>query len=146
LVLLATDNLPETRVSRGVGVTDHPGNYLMVGVEDPFATGDSAAAESEQEWAHVGLGAQRREQGTVMCAALAWSGDSSPEAVRAVCDRVYEIYGALATTLNDPANTDLGVEGLLWTSCGSRTRLTPDQDASGSFALLTFSVGFEAQF
>lgn len=143
LVTYCTDWLPHLRVSDGVGVTDDPSDYLMIGVDDPFASSDNGAVESEQDWAHVGLGAQRTEEGTVMCAALSWSGNANPKEVR---DRVYATYAAVAGLMNEPATTDLGVEGLLWTSCGTRSRLVTDQNEHGALALLTFQIFFKAQF
>lgn len=141
MVSLYTDELPNIRVSDGTGVTDDPGDYLMVGVEDPFNDAESAAT-TESDWAGVGVSAPRSETGTVTCAALCWSGDTNAKVVR---DRVYDAVNAVAALHRDPYDVSLGVPQLLWTSFGTRTRLEQNQGDEGCYALLAFSVYFQAQ-
>lgn len=141
LVSAATDALPEIRVSDGVGVTDDPSDYLMIGVDDPFADSPEAAS-SAQDWVHVGTGAQRSETGEIQCAALSWSGDTDPKVVR---DRAFATCGAVANLLRPPADSSLGVDGLLWCSFGTTQRYEPSQGDDGCYALVMFSIYFSAQ-
>lgn len=133
--------LEGVRVSDGTGVTDDPADYLMVGIQDPFDSTDSSA-NSEQDWAGVGTFAPRSEVGSVFCAALCWSGDTNMKTVR---DRVYEIVDTVAALHRDPNDVSLGVPQLLWTSFGARTNLEQNQGDEGCYALVMFSVEFNAQ-
>lgn len=124
----------------GFGVTEEPGDFLMVGVDDPDRTDAAYSASAEQQWAHANHTA-RDERGTVTCAALSWNGDGDQKLAR---DRVYAVAAALEDILR--ADPTLGaVDGLLWTGFGQSMQLTQNQDGQGALALLVFDIAFRAR-
>lgn len=147
LVARCQDALPSTvAVYDGMGVSDDPSDYVMIGVEDPFRDTESAS-ESKQEWFEAGVGAKRSETGTILCAALAWTGDTNVKVAR---ERVYDTANAIAAMLragepDNPRDFSLGLDGLLWTSYGTNSRLHQGQTDDGCFALVMFEIYFEAQ-
>lgn len=141
LVSAATTALPSVRVSDGIGATDDPGDFLMIGVEDPDLEGAAFSAETKQDWAHANYTA-RAETGEITCVAVSWNGDG-PEGAKAARDGAYAISAAVETLLR--ANPSLGVDGLLWTGFGSSSQLSQAQGDGGASALLVFRINFRAQ-
>lgn len=139
IVDTAEAELPNLLVGDGWLVTADPGDYLMVGVEDPDVEGYAQSATSEQSWANSNY-TSRDEKGDVMCAALSWNGDGDARAAR---DAVYATLAAVEDMLR--ANPSLGVDDLLWTSFGQSQRLNQIQDNGGAVALVLFSIHFEAR-
>ena len=139
LVDEATTALPDVLVIDGMGATDTPGDYLMIGVDDPDTDGDAFSADSQQGWAHANH-TTRDEQGTVTCAALSWNGDGDQKAAR---DSAYATVEALATICR--TTPDLGISTVAWTSFGTDTRLSQGQFDSGATALVVFSIAFRAR-
>ena len=140
LVTNARTALPDVLVYDGFGVDAEPGHqYLMIGVDDVDAKGSAWAANSEQVWANANY-TSRDEEGVVVCAALAWNGDSDPKAAR---DGAFEVVGAVETMCR--ANPSLGVAQLLWTSAGHRMELSQDQGESGAIAVVIFQIRYRAR-
>lgn len=128
-------------VRDGFGPSDSPGDYLMVGVDDPNAIGPTASATSDQSMATMGTRRSRDEVGDVTCLALCWNGDSDQKAAR---DAVFAMTAMVEATLRaDP--TVGGVPGLLWAEYGTRLTLTQNQDEDGALAWLVFLVHFKAR-
>lgn len=142
LVTGATAALPDTRVSDGIGATDDPGDFLMVGVEDPDLEGAAYSAEAKQDWAAVGTDAPRDEQGEITCVALSWNGNG-PEGAKQARDGAYAIAAAVEDLLR--ATPALGVPQLLWTGFGSSSQLSQAQGSGGASALLVFRITFRAR-
>lgn len=139
LVAQSTTALPSVKVYDGLAVTNDPGDFLMVGVEDPDLESAASSATAEQSWAHS-TGTSRDESGEITCAALSWNGDGNLKTAR---DGVFAITAAVENLLrNDP---DLGVAGLLWTSFGSTVELSQGQGDMGADALVVFKVAFRAR-
>lgn len=139
----ATDALEGVTVYDGFGVTNDPGDFLMIGVEDPDSQDAAYSAETEQDWAEVGanLGsAERDETGTLTCAALSWNGDANQKQAR---DAAYAITSKLEDLLR--ADPTLGLTSLLWTSFGTSSQLSQAQDSQGALALLVFRIYFRAR-
>lgn len=134
----AASALPGRIVSLGTGVTDDPGTYLMVGVDDPDSE-RPAAAEADAEWR--GLGAHARDQtGGLWCRAYAWNGDA--DAVAAL-DAVYAVLAAVeALVVTDPT---LGVISSGWCTPVQRERLSQAQGDWGAEAVLDFQLAFKAR-
>lgn len=140
LVTNATAALPDVLVYDGFGVDAEPGNqYLMVGVEDVDSKGSSWAATAEQEWANANYTA-RDEDGVVICAALAWNGDSDAKAAR---DDAFAVVAAVENMCRTTPSQ--GVANLLWTSAGHRLQLTQDQAESGAIAIVVFQIRYRAR-
>ena len=134
------DSVLSTNVFDGYGITDDPGDYLMVGVEDPDSD-RGIAAEARQEWA--GLGARARyEEGTVTCVALSWNGDADMSAARTACKA---ITVAVENHLRGDPNLGGTVTGLMWTGYGTRTQLIPIQAEDGACVICVFDVAFKAR-
>jgi hypothetical protein len=123
----------------GFGVTEFVGNYLMIGVDDPYRPDASTSATSQQSWAHANY-TTRDEEGHITCAALSYSGDAVAKTAR---DSAYATTVAVENLLR--ANPTLGLPTLLWTSYGTNTSLEQSQDEDGSWALIVFDVYFRAR-
>lgn len=139
LVLAADNALASVQVYDGFGVTADPGDFLMIGVEDPDSDDAAFSADTRQTWANANHTA-RDEEGDIVCAALSWNGNDNQKAAR---DAVYATAAAVENLLR--ANADLDVEGVLWTAFGSSSQLTQTRDGSGALALLVFRVHFRAR-
>lgn len=139
LIATATSALSDVNVYDGYGVTADPGDFLMVGIEDPDTDGAGFSADSRQEWANANHTA-RDEEGDITCVALSWNGDGEAKAAR---DKAYAITAQLEDALR--VNPSLGVASLLWTGFGSTSQLTQLQGTGGASALLTFRIHFRAR-
>jgi hypothetical protein len=126
----------------GFGVTEDPGDVLMVGVEDPDETDAAQAADSKQSWHDSGQAARRDEVGSVTCCALSWNGNGPDGGAKQARDRVYAIVDQVAAMCR--TTPDLGVAELLWTGYGSSGQLHQNQDEQGAVAWLIFSIEFTA--
>lgn len=124
----------------GYGLTDDPGNYLMIGVEDPD-TDRATSAESAQEW--NGLGAKaRREAGEITCIAMAWNGTADLAAARASCKAITD---AVENQLRSDPNLGGAVPGLMWVGYGTRTELIQLQAEDGACVMCVFNIAFQAR-
>lgn len=139
LLALANANLTDVLVLDGYGQTDDPGDFLMIGIEDPDSDGAGFSADARQEWANANYTA-RDETGDITCVALSWNGDGDAKLAR---DTAYGITSALEDALR--LTPSLGVEGLLWTGFGSTTQLSQAQGTGGASALLIFRISFRAR-
>jgi len=139
LVAAATAALPNVLVLDGMGATDDPGDYLMVGVDDPDTDGDAFSGDSQQKWAHA-TGSTRDELGQITCAAFSWNGNGDQKAAR---DSAYASVEALAAACRD--SVDLGVDSIAWVDFGTDARLSQIQSDSGAAALVVFQIAFRAR-
>lgn len=139
MVSTFTSAITGATVYDGTGTSDDPGDYLMIGVDDPDSPSPAVSADVQQQWANVNYLA-RDEVGEITCAALSWNGDGNTKAAR---DAVYAILAAVENALR--SNPSLGLANLLWTSFGTSQQLTQLQSDSGAMALVIFRVHFEAR-
>lgn len=140
LIAGAQDALGEAcLVVDGFGLTDDPGNFLMIGVEDPDTEDFATSATSVQEWAHA-VADERDETGDVSCAALAWNGDGDQKAAR---DAAYDIVTGFGTWIRE--NYTLGLANVYNAEFGSNQALTQIQNTDGAVALVSFKVAFKAR-
>jgi len=136
----ATAALPTTLVFYGSGVTDDPGDYLMVGISDPDNTEDFVdSADAEGTWA--GLGNHARDQkGNIWCVAESTNGNADQ---KAAVDAAYAIVAAVDTLVrNSPT---LGILAGGWAIHGSSERLSMSQDHHGARARVAFQIAFQAR-
>lgn len=140
LVVAARAALPEVRVADGIGVTEDPGHFLLIGVTDPDSDGPDPAADSTQRWPHVGH-ATRDEEGYIRCVAVAWEGSSDQKAAR---DAVFAITAEVEDLLRvDP---QLGLAQIITTGFGQALSLRQGQDPEiGAQARVSFSIHFRAR-
>lgn len=135
---------PAVRVLDGPGVTDDPGDFLMVGVDDPNNADSPESGRSQTDWAALGQRA-RNQVGDITCAALAWNGDGNQKAARDAAYSYMEVLAALCTRpRQNPDCLQELVPGVIWAVVGD-DRLTQDQYESGVMALVVFSVHFTAR-
>lgn len=139
LVTACTSALTNISVYDGWGVSDDPGDFLMIGVDDPDANNETNSGSSQQDWANA-TGTKRNESGDISCAALSWNGDSDQKAARTA---VFATTAAVEDVLR--SDYTLGLPTLLWTSYGTSTQLTQSVNSTGAMALVVFKVHFEAR-
>jgi hypothetical protein len=139
MVAAFTAALPGGKVYDGYGQSDDPGDYLMIGVEDPDADSESEAASVAQSQMAFGATRPRMEEGVIHMAARSVNGDASQKAAR---DAVYAMQEALATALR--TTNDLGVTGVMQLGNGSNLRLLQDQNNHGAVATLLYEIAFKA--
>lgn len=144
LVTAATTALAANSVivSYGPGVTDAPGNFLMIGATDPFSEDLDETAQSTQKWADTS--GSRYEDGAISCVALAWVGESGQTGAQTAHEAVFAIVSGLADTLRtDP--TVGGLQYLIVAMFGEGQNSAKEiQDDDGSLAYVVFDVRFTA--
>lgn len=140
LVAAAKAALSTVTVYDGFGVSEDPGDFLMVGVDDPDRPDAAFAGSSRQGWATTGAQGARDEEGDITCAALSWNGNGDQQSARTAA---FATCAAVETLLR--TNPTLGVSSLLWTSYGTDTQLSQSQDNNGALALVVFRVAFRAR-
>lgn len=131
----------DVNVLDGYGLTDDPGDFLMVGADDPDDD-KAVSAEFRQEW--HGLGANARlEEGSVQCLALSWNGDADPRAAR---HGVEATTNAVENHLRADPNLGGTVPGLMWAAfAGIRGEIHQMQGETGAAAWCVFDVAFKAR-
>jgi hypothetical protein len=142
LVTNATAALPTTTVYDGFGISDDPGDFLMVGVEDPDLQGAATSAQFAQVPATMGPARTRDETGSVTCAALSWNGDGDQKAAR---DAAFTIVAAVESMLRNDPSQGLGPGGYFVVQFGGTGTLTQQQDDNGALALVIFTVTYRAR-
>jgi hypothetical protein len=144
LIQLAKGQLTDVQVYDGYPVSESPDrDLLLIGVEDPDATGFEVASSSEQSWAQAGY-RQRSQTGDVTCAALSWNGNGDAKDAR---DRAYATVAAVESLLREDPTLGLVPEAaaVLVASYGARETLSQIQDEHGATATVAFTVHFEAR-
>lgn len=139
LVSLSGAAMGSTKVRDGLGVIGDPGDYLMVGVEDPDIEGAAFSADVNQSRAT--MSGARDEQGTVTCCALSWNGNADQKAAR---DAAFATVTAVENIVRTTSPT-LGVSVVLKTEFGDRLTVSQAQDESGASCMVIFSVAYLAR-
>jgi hypothetical protein len=138
-----TANVPAgVRVYDGPGFSEDPGNFLMIGVDDPESE-DPTSAAGTQEWSGIGAKAAL-EDGVISCCAMAWTGDSGDAAQKAVRQTVRDIVGAVDVVLRADPNLGGAVPGLNWVRYGHNYRLS-QPPAAGVAAKFYFEIAYKAR-
>ena len=133
--------LPGVDVYDGFGVSDSPGDYLMVGVDDP-ENEDVEMARVNQSQVAFGSTHPRHESGEVHLYAMSWNGDGDYKAAR---DAAHAIVAAAENALRPNAAPDvLGVAGLMSLSLASGSPKYPSFDGGAKVAI-PFDIAFLAQ-
>lgn len=145
LVALAREDLGDLASTYdGEGASDDPGDFLMIGVEDPDSEAMSLSAETDQDWASIGAASNAfQEEGTITCAAVAWTGDSGQTAQKIARDKAYAIIAALSKATSADATLGLG-PWFVGRVIGHQnlSQMTHDQ---GVTALVVFQFRFAAR-
>lgn len=102
--------------------------------------GDFATIDSE--WLYIGT-TDKLETGTVVCAAVAWSGDKDPKPRRTAA---LEMYEACDDALRTAFDTDPVLQALVRESISvSGASLSTGQTDSGNLTRAVFTVTYQAQ-
>jgi len=136
LVTACTAALPDVSVVDGSDFDEAPGDFLLIGVEDPDLPNLDFSAEAQQDWATTGINGARDESGEIVCAAMSWNGEGEQKRAR---DAAYAIQTAVENLLR--TTPTLGLPTLLWTSFGTREQLSQGR----GLALVIFRITFEAR-
>ena len=134
---VALAELADVVVSDGLALTNEPGTYLWVGVDDPDGL-RVPSADAEQEWPHA-TAQSRNETGSVTLACESTNGEADTKAAR---DEVFRVAGVIQDRVR--TSKTLGVPGVLWLNV-SGLRLEQAQTRDGAAALLTFRINFQAR-
>lgn len=136
-LLSLANSLETVNVFDGFGVSDDPGDYLMIGVDDPNAVDSANGASSQQSWQHVGH-QTRNEEGEIICAALSWNGDGDLKSARVSAF-------AITALLENALRADPTLGGIcLWTGYGTQTDYITSQGDTGAECLVVFRIMFKA--
>lgn len=130
------------RVFDGYGISEDPGDFLMIGVDDPDGPNPADSASGTLDWATMrSAPAPQDERGELVCAALSWNGDADPKAAR---DAVCVTASAVDTLCR--ADPSLGLAPRLLTArVASRYDLSQQQSDAGALALLVFRIVYHAR-
>lgn len=144
LVAQADAALTSVTVYDGFGISDDPGDFLMVGVDDADLLDAATSAESSQVPATMGTLRTRQETGTVTCLALSWNGDADMAAARTAA---FATANEVSDLIRADPSLGLGAPDfrLLVAGYGGSERLMQNQDEDGAEAALVFTVTFTAQ-
>lgn len=118
---------------------EDPGDFVMVGIEDPDTDDFGWSGESTADWAHAD-GTERDEAGTVTCSALSWNGDGDQRLART---RVFQLLDAIAGHVG--TNYTLGIPYVLWLTFGGDLQFSQQQSDGGASALVVFKLAFRAR-
>ena len=143
LVSLSDTALSEVTVYDGYGISEDPGDFLMVGVEDPDSDDAASSSEASQSAATMGTSRTRDEVGSVTCVALSWNGDADQKRAR---DDVFATTAAIENLLR--TNPTLGLVPTyqsLVAQFGSDQRLMQSQTDASAEAAVIFTVAFRAR-
>lgn len=139
LVTACRAALTNVLVTDGKGVTLNPGDYLMVGVDDPEADGMREASDSRHTWS--GLGNHARDQeGDLWFVAGSVDGGNDAKVAR---DAAY----AVMAEVEDIVRTDPTVSAVIssgWALTSSE-RLTQGQTNKGAHARVAFQIHFKTR-
>lgn len=141
LVAQARANITTATVYDGFGASDDPGDYLMVGVDNPDEDeGFAESAEWTTTWA--GLGARAMdEEGDVWCVAQSVNGDGIQKAAR---DNAFTLVNAVwALVRTEPTLGVLASPG--WARPGATGRLQQNQTDVGAVARIAFQIHFQGR-
>lgn len=126
----------------GYGTDDDPADFLMIGIDDPTASGPTASASAGQKPGPMATTRPRDQEGQVWCAAYSWNGNGNQKQAR---DAAYTYMAAVENLLRTNPNLGIAAGGYFVAQMGADERLMQNQDQNGAEAGLIFSVKFEAR-
>lgn len=143
LVAACTTGLPLVNILDGVGDTNDPGDYLMIGVQDPDVEPLSPAADSSETPATFGTNRSRDERGTLWFTAYSWNGDGDQKAAR---DAAYATTAYVATLVRQRATPPFGISALITVEFATDSqRLAQGQFTVGAVAQVMFGINYRAR-
>ena len=142
LLLALTDAyqaiLPDALTDLGYILSDDPNRVSVMVGRDVLSPGPGVS--STGEWAGANHTPMER-RGDVTVSLVAWNGDAD---ARQALEDVYDAFHVIAAYHRDPTTTTLGLDaqGLQWTRPGADERFSQDQDESGAWAVLVFTINY----
>jgi hypothetical protein len=136
-----TAAMPTRTVTDGPAVTKNPGDYLMIGVDDPEA--DTPVTSVEAQQVRATMSGARDEAGTITCCAYSWNGDSGNAGQKAARDAAFATVAAAENYLRD-TDPKLG-DAVLKTEIFERANVSQAQTPKGSDCLVIFSIAYLAR-
>jgi hypothetical protein len=133
-----TTALPDLNVLDGFGLSGDPGDFLMVGADDP--DNEDAASAFEIRQTRMAMGGSRLEEGAVFCIALSWNGDGDQKAARDAC---FDTITAVEDYLRD--NDQLGGVVLKADFVDLAAQGQQAQGDTGAACWLPFAIAYQAQ-
>lgn len=130
----------DVSVYDGRGVTDNPGDFLMIGVDDPDSDEIPTSATSDAEWATTGLDAELDEDGYIDFCAMSWNGDGDLPLARRTA---YLIASTFAEAVRGVGEL-IGLENVLWLRPGP-AELKQAQSTSGARAIVHQRIYYKAR-
>jgi hypothetical protein len=126
----------------GYGTDDDPSDFLMIGIDDPLASGPAGAATAGQTPGPMATTRPRDQEGVVWCAAYSSNGDANQKTAR---DAAYSYMAAVEALLRSNPNLGIAAGGYFVAQMGDDERLMQNQDQNGAEAGLIFNVKFTAR-
>ena len=132
--------LPAVNVSLGFeGVTD-PGDYLWVGVENPYSAALTPAVSETQEWAGSPRQTGRNASGDVFCCVESWNGEGDIPAAIDSANAIFETFTEWVRT-SDRAD----VPGLFTAAASSMSGDLAHTTTGEGVARIVFSIHYEGR-
>jgi hypothetical protein len=128
--------LPDALTDLGYILSDESSRVSVMVGRDVLSSGPGVSVTGE--WAGSNHTPMER-RGDVTVSLVAWNGDADAQQA---LDDVYGAFHTIAAYHRDPATTAFGLasEGLQWTRPGADERLSMDQDETGAWAVLVFTI------
>jgi hypothetical protein len=146
--LLGANPVAPVRVIDGPAVTaDTLAEPLHLWIGWDQATGSGAGADAVQMWPVLDHARTRDEEGTVVCTADAWSGDTTSKTQRDACAAI--VAGVEVLLRGDPnagGPGDASMGGLvLWSGVAGPFEWYPRQSPEGAGCACVFRVTYRAR-
>lgn len=141
LVAQTSAALPNALVFDGQGVTDNPGDFLMIGVDDPNTTDFAHSSDSQQDPATMATTRPRDEKGSIYCSALSWNGAGDVKAAR---DAAYATTEVVASICRG-GGANLGMNNVRALVYGANKSDAHMQADTGAIWIVSFSISFIAR-
>lgn len=141
LLATAAVAVSDARVVRGRDISNDPGNVVMIGVNDPTASGLGWESTGEYEQAMQTFGGKRQEIGRVNGLVIARNGDSD---AAAALDTAFTMIAALEASIATTPN--LGVTSLEYLVAEMESGAVQESSNNeGASAALSFVVTYKAR-
>lgn len=137
---LALDALADVEVVYGISPEIPYTDQLVIG---GGSFDDDNAGDQSQQWATIGPGLERDEEGDVQCFAFGTQGDTGDAARRDAHERAWVIAEAVADLCRTAPT--FAVPTVLWTSFSTNAQPRIGSDENGSFAVIPFTIHYRAR-
>ena len=140
--------LPSALVLDGFGVTEDPGDFLMIGIDDPLSPDAAQSARMSQIPATAGTTRSRDETGEVFCSAMSWNGNGGSSASQKQArDAAFAIVAAVETLCRTTPGLGIAGYGYVVAQVGGASdfNVKQDQNTTGAMCIVTFPVSFAAR-